>query len=455
MLAYLPIHTLARTIQPGTFWEKSDPVIDSSGHVIRGGMWPTARRWWDLPNFIKVAVAGYGWGKSLTLAKRMISLGLQNSPCPVAVVSPTFVMARRTMVPTISEYLEGKRQHYGRQLWWKYNRGYHEFQVRFRGRSFTLYILSGENPDSLRGPNLAAFGGDEIFLMDESVFHQMVARVRHPDAVHREIPLVGTPEQLNWGHSLCNGDMKEKHDVGFVQASTAENKALDPGYIGRLAGSFSGKAYEAYVEGQFRNLASGVVYYAYDPEQNDREEDLPAGAELGAGMDFNARGLEAPMCSAVFWVFGNHIHFFDEVTLPNSDTESMCAELKARYWDKGLRKIYPDPSGKARQASAKRGVTSFKIIEEAGFDVFARSRAPTLIDRYNSTNAKLRARDGRVTLTISKNCRRLREYLSAYSHELMMSQKHMPHMLDAFSYPVELLFPIIRRFGGGMDVDGF
>src|SRR5205807_2520124 len=102
---------------------------------------------------------------------------------------------------------------------------------------------------------------DEPFIMHRDVFDQMIARVRHPDSSVKEILLSGTPEQLNWGYDLCVGELKERNDVGMVQASTHTNKALDEGYVGRLEGVLTERAAAAFVDGKFVNLAEGMVYY--------------------------------------------------------------------------------------------------------------------------------------------------------------------------------------------------
>ena len=433
----------------GTFWRPDTPVIDAQGALRRGGMFPAQRRWWELPNFIKVLVGGYGSGKTHIGAKRIISLALANAPCPVASVSPTFPIARQTTIVTIAELLAGKQTHYGRSFWWKYNAGTHEFRIRFHGRNAHILIYSGERPESLRGPNLAAAHIDEPFIMDEDVFKQMIARVRHPEAQHREICITGTPEQLNWGYDLCVGEGKERHDVATINVSTRENLALDEGYVGRLLGAFDGRAADAYVEGKFVNLSSGMVYYAFNQEANVVDLPIPSPAELGVGMDFNVN----PMAAVVFWHAGTHMHFFDEIELPNADTEYMCQYLTEKYGvgskfhldhETVLTEVYPDATGSARKTSAPGGKTDFHYIRNAGFDLRAPHANPKRKDRYNAVNGKFKSRSGHTTLTVSPQCKKLIKYLSIYSHELMPKQDAMSHLLDAFGYPVSYLHPVTK-----------
>lgn len=422
-------------------------------------MWDPQREWWVLPNKIKAFVGGYGSGKTLLICKWVISMALENAPVPMALVSPSFAQAKKTTIPTIRALLAGKQTLYGpRAFYWRYNKQDHYFRIKFHGREALILILSGDDPDALRGSNLAGCGIDEPFIQKQDVWSQMIARVRHPDAPRLGMALAGTPEQLNWGYDLCVGELGADLDVGLVQVSTLSNKALPKDYVPSLLSTYDEKTAEAYVSGQFVNLSKGQVYYAFS--HKDCISDLPvevvpeysktiggclmpAGAELGVGMDFNVD----PMAFTIFWKYKDHIHFFDEFELPNCDTEFACQLLRERYWADGLRDIYPDPAGRQRHSNAPGGRTDYHYIQEAGFRIHSRPPGlPRRKDRYNAVNAKLKPRGSRPTLTIARKCKQLAKYMSIYTHELMNSkeQKAFSHLLDAFSYPVEYLFPAVK-----------
>jgi Terminase large subunit, T4likevirus-type, N-terminal len=449
----LPIK-VASAKQP--FWSMSRPYLEAN-KLVRGGMWEHQQNWWELPNFIKLLVGGYGCGKTYLLCKRAIAACLQNAPCPVATVSPSFPIARKTIIPTIHALLAGKKSLLGSAFWYRYNKSVHEFYIRYHGREGLIMVLSGDDPNSLRGPNLADAYIDEPFIQEQEVFDQMIARVRHPDAVFRELGLTGTPESLNWGYDLCVGDLREKNDVGFIKASSRQNLVLDSGYVPRLEGVLSAKAARAYVEGDFVSLAEGLVYYGFDntPDKNVVDLPMPQYPELGCGMDFNVN----PMAACLFWRNGSHLHYFDEIELPNADTEYMCSTLKEKYCIKGeemekrygvngqmvLQNIYPDATGSAHKTSAPGGRTDFYYIREAGFVVNAKHENPKRRDRYNTVNGRLAPKQGPRQITVSPKCKRLIKYLSTYSHELIREQEAMSHLLDAFSYPVSYLFPAGRE----------
>lgn len=442
-LLEVPKPDLSKGQRKGSFWSKEEPVVDpSTGIVSRGGMWNHQLRFWELDNFVKALVGGYGSGKTLVLGKRAISLSLMNAPCPVAVVSPTFPLAKQTTIPTIKELLDGKQSIIGkRRFAWSYNATEHRFTIKHGGRKATLIVYSGEHPIRLKGPNLAAALIDEPFIQEEDVFTQMVARVRHPLSQHKELALTGTPESIGWGYDLCVGEWKDRYDVGVVHAHTALNRALGDDYVTRLESAFTGKAAEAYISGHFVNLAEGLVYYAFSPEDNIvTQDDPPSGARLGAGMDFNVN----PMAAVVFWRKGEHIHFFDEIELPNADTEYMCQVLREKYWEMGLREVYPDASGKERSTNAPGGRSDFNIIEDFGFVVQCPPKNPPRRDRFNAANGKLKARDGSITCTLSPKMKKLRKYFMTLSHERLLQQERKTHLTDAATYPIAFLYPLHR-----------
>lgn len=416
-----------------SFWRKEEPELNSLGALVKGGMWEHQRRWWDSESFIKALVTGYGGGKTLIGSKRAISVCLLNAPSPYVTVSPSYKIARRTVIPTIKALLDGKMT-LDRNLSYKYNKSDFEFTIRYGNRVGTIWCTSGDDPDSLKGPNIGAALIDEPFIQDRAVFEQILARVRDPIAKHREIGLTGTPEDLNWGYDICEGEEKDKFDLELIQGSTQANRALPADYVERLRRGFSEKAVQAYLEGKFVSLTEGLVYYAFD---DDNIVELPdPGHELIVGMDFNVD----PMSAVVGWVNGNHVHIIDEIELPNADTQQMCSLLHEKYPGR-IQDVYPDASGRSRKTSSL-GKTDFYYIKEAGFNTVCRNVNPPIRDRYNAVNGKFRNAQGSPTLTISPKCRKLKTYLKQYSHRQLNKQQHMSHLLDAMGYPIAYLFPI-------------
>lgn len=449
------------------FWRMEDPVMDEDGDVIMGGMFAHQREWWQLPNFIKAMVAGYGSGKTFAACKRAIAISLKNSGCPHLCISPSYKIAKRTSIPIIKALLDGKKS-LDSSLRYKYNKTDHEFRIYHRGRRGIIWVASGDEPDSLKGPTVGSAWIDEPFVQDVEVLEQALARVRDPKAKQKEITLTGTPEELNWGYEICEGDRADDFDLGMIHAHTKENLALGTEYGERLERAFTDRMVDAYLGGQFVNLSRGAVYYGFRREINVKELPDP-GHELEVGMDFNVD----PMAAVVFWRNGNHVHIISEIEIENADTQYMCQILKEdnkdRHYVRGLQSfldkdekprilnVYPDASGKSRSTKAPGGKSDFHFIREAGFELFTRSRNPRIRDRENAVNGKLRPQKGPITLTIDPCCKRLIHYMMSYTHEgrNKTASKAMSHLLDAMGYAVSYLFPIIRPEVSVGKVSGF
>lgn len=427
-------------------WRREDPIFAPTGEITMGGMFEHQREFLDLPNFIKVMVMGYGGGKSLIIGKRTLAVALHNAPVPAAIICPSYPMAKLTAIPTMTALLEGKRQLYGRAFWYKFSgQTPMKFTVRFRGRDATIFILSSDRPDSLKGSNLCMVALEEPFLQPFDAFEQAVARVRDMSARHREIILAGTPEQLNWGYELCEGELRDKYDVGVVRGSTLMNRALPPDYAERMLRGYDKKAADAYVFGQFVNMAKGVVYYSFDRGEHVVERSIPSGARLGMGMDFNVN----PMACCVFWWRGQDIHYLAEYEFPNSDTEYACQRIREE-WGDAVTDVFPDASGKNRATNSPGGRSDFTILREQGFTINAKSKNPSLRDRHNAVNGKLKPAEGQHHITISPKCTKLAKYLARYTHEGRNTQEQeaMSHLLDAATYPIAFLWPVNKGYVG-------
>jgi len=411
-----------------SFWRKEEPKLSPDGTILKGGMWDHQRKWWESKAFIKALITGYGGGKTLIGSKKAISLAMHNAPVPFMYVSPSYKQAKRTVIPTLIQLLDGKKLSY------TYNKSDFEFIIRGGrgGKPATIWIGTGDHPDSLKGPNLCAAGIDEPFIQPKEVFDQMLARVRDPGALHREIFLTGTPEDLNWGYDICEGEDASRYDLEMIQASTRDNKALPASFVETLASAYDDKMRDAYLDGKFVNMSTGRIFYGFERERNVSTRPDPGG-DLYMGMDFNVN----PMAAVIFFTNGPQMHIMEEILLANSNTQEMIEVAKCKYPGR-VKVAFPDPSGRARKTSAAVGATDFTIIKEHGVAVKAKAKAPSKRDRYNCTNKKFQD----MTLTIDPYCKRTIQGFEKLTYEGLKKMEDLTHPTDAATYPVEYLYPI-------------
>ena len=385
-------------------------------------MLPHQRAFWELPNFIKLMIGGFGSGKTRIGALRSIRNSYLNSPIPHLYVSPTYKQARRTIVVSIAGLLDAAGIHYS------YNKTNHEFFIPgWRG---TIWIGSGEDPNSLKGPNLASAGIDEPFLIDEDILPVILSRLRCREAKVTELFLTGTPEELNWGYELAQ-NIDERYDIGIVTGRTTDNYHLAPHFLSMLEKAFDENQRAAYMEGKFVNLTAGRVYKYFD--RHLVLELFLGSNRVMAGIDFNVDHLTAEL----FMEYGDGgVHFFDEIHLVNATTYELADLLHERY---PAITVFPDPAGRARKSSAD--ATDFTILRDKGFTVEARAAHPPVRSRVNAVNKLLR--EGK--LTCSAACKHLIkdfEQVTWKNGDISKSNEALTHASDAAGYAIEKLYPV-------------
>ena len=403
--------------------------------IIRRTRWAEhQRKWWDLPNFMKLLVGGYGCGKTWIASLRAIYLSFLNAPIKGMLVSPTYGIAEMTTIPTIKDILA--------QM---------EVDYTYVGQPKNMFyiplwnghikIASGDNPISLKGGNMAWAGIDEPFVQKRTVFEEAHRRIR-PVTENSELFMTGTPEELNWGYDLCM-DTEGKYDIGYVYGKTEDNEFIggkDGEYYQGLLKSYSEEQKQAYLEGKFLNLLSGRVYKEFDRDKHIFKLDNPvnsAGQKLfrvKAGIDFNVDYMTAE----IFWDMKTGVHFIDEIRLMNSNTFDLAEKLRDKY--PGI-EVYPDPTGSARRSAATK--TDHQILRDYGFIVRSRKEVPVR-DKVNSTNALLRKDACSIEPGKCHWLVRDWERNTWKSGDIDKSEVELTHASDAAGYAIEYLYPVKR-----------
>jgi phage terminase large subunit len=385
------------------------------------------RKWWELPNFIKLLVGGYGCGKTYIGALRSLYATSVNKGIPVQFVSPTYKLAKRTILITLFEILDRNKIPYS------YNKS--EFEFRFPLWDGILWIGSGDDPDSLKGPNLACAYIDEPFIQDREVYMQMNARVRHPKAKMLEIGMTGTPEQLNWGYELT---FDHGVDIGVVIGSTRDNHALKPEFVKHLETIYTEEQAKAFIDGGFLNLTSGRVIPNFVRDKHLADDSiidpLRAYYPLILGADFNVDQMTAEIILDANGI----VYYVDEIRLPkNSTTFDLVRVAKERY--PMIDKVYPDASGSQRRTSSRE--SDHQIFRNAGYKVVSPARNPDVKDRVNSFVSMIK----QERIFVSPRCKELikdLELMTWKNNDIDKSDVERTHAFDAGSYFVSYRYGI-------------
>jgi hypothetical protein len=361
------------------------------------------------------------------------------------VVAPTYKMLQDPVLATFEEVLE---------LW--------SIPHHFRKSLSVLdlpwgkiYLRSGDDANSLRGPSLSFFGIDEGAMIDARVWKICISRLRDKNATELKGFVSSTPEGMDWLYSefVEKADDGSRPQYALFQASSRENIFLPESYVGDLEQSYDENLARAYIEGEFCDMASGRAYHEFG-NHNIREIQFNPSFPLGLTADFNV----SPCCWEIFQNYNGQIFFLDEIVMrDNASTEAMMGKFVDLYrrLDSGANRevqVYGDASGRARSTS---GDSDWVIISEflksngISYTGFVPKANPPVKDRLNSVNAALRNRGTETRIFIDPKCEALVKDLRLVSltrdGNIDKRRKELSHSSDAFGYAVSAIMPIRKQ----------
>ena len=390
--------------------------------------------------------AGYGAGKTRSLAAKTVSLAIANQGFVGCVMEPTGPLIRDIWLNDFDAFLEA-----------------YEIPYTFRASPLPEYILhlprgdtkilcrSFENYQRIIGLNLAFCIADEVDVVNYSItskaFPKILGRLR--SGVIRQFAAASTPEGFKWLYNeFASPDALARTDRKLIKMKTMDNPHLPDDYIERLKANYDPSLLKAYLDGEFVNLNTGQVYSRFD-----RDKHIVDGIDIGneplhIGVDFNVGNMSAVIAVRL----NDKLFVIDEVS-GSHDTDALAQEIKRRYADRRIY-VYPDASGGNRSTNASQ--TDIQILESHGFSNQSGRSNPAVRDRVAAVQAVLENGKGQVRLQVAKNCKRTIECLELQSY----TDKGDPdkdagydHMNDALGYAVWRLFnPLHARSGRGTGI---
>lgn len=173
-------------------------------------------KFWALKGRRKAFVGGIGSGKTFAGAIEVLRM----PPGSVGmIVGPTYGSMMRSTLESFLEIAEPAK------LIEKQRKSERKF--RLRGNR-VVYYGSADNPDSLRGPNLGFFWGDEVTYWEARAWKVMAGRLRKNPG---RCWLTMTPRgKKHWTYA----DLFSKGTVEYVTAKTASNRFNREGFAEEL-----------------------------------------------------------------------------------------------------------------------------------------------------------------------------------------------------------------------------
>jgi hypothetical protein len=214
-----------------------------------------------------------------------------------------------------------------------------------------------------------------------------------------------------------------------------------PDYYSRLKQSYDDTFYQQEVLGAYLNLTGGMVYAAFSRGSHITDLQPEPHLPLLWALDFNVD----PMSSVIVQIAGATVRVLDEIVLRHGTTIQACEEFMKRFprHDAGI-VVYGDASGFKEQTT---GASDYQMIREY-FQIHSSTPVqyrvpkanPSVRERLNLTNAKLRSAAGEIGLLVDRKCKELIKDFEqvAYKADTYQIDKDRDrlrtHLSDALGY---------------------
>lgn len=417
----------------------AEPIVYNPDQHYMMEFTPPQSKFIECESTYPLFVAGFGSGKSTTMAAAAVSDLLDYPGANIACYEPTFDLMGLIIIPYIAEILENLGHKY------QYHGGKQMFIVAGYGN---IICRSLNNPGRIVGYEVFRSHIDELdtLPMDKAEFawNKIVARNRQKVVIggriqQNRVSAYSTPEGFLFCYHRWEKDPADGYEL--IRAATYSNPHLPPDYIDNLRKTYPAELIDAYIEGLFVNLTSGSVYKSFDRKLNHCDDEVVGNETLYVGMDFNVL-----YGAAVIHVMRNkQPRAVDEIH--NSfDTDATIETLKSRYPDNPII-VYPDATGDSR-SSANTTKSDITKLKAAKLKVKVRSTNPPIKNRVASMNGMLCAANGERRYKI--NTDKCPEYTAALEQQVY-DKNGMPdktagldHILDAPGYFIDYEFGLVK-----------
>lgn len=381
-------------------------------------------------------VGGYGCGKTWAFCLKGIRMAELNKGFTGALLEPTQGMVAANLLDVMDEILEliGLPYEYraskpeGYTLFWP------------DGQTSKIRLAGAENYKRIFGANLAWAGIDELDLIE----HQLAKRAWNACITRIRVGKVNqmfgtsTPEGYKFMHEYFVEQADETKRC--IHGKTEDNPKVPWDYIENIRRNHTEQQCLAYLEGQFVNVTTGNVYYAFDRVQNGTLftlADFDPDSILHVGLDFNI----GKMAAIVSIIKDGVVYTIDEIG--GLHTPDIIAKLKEKFPGRTVI-VYPDPAG--TQGNANGQISSIALLKDAGFECrYPKGHAP-ILDRVAAVNARFRNANKVARHFVNiQACPLLVKGLEQQGFDNGKPDKSggLDHSLDALGYFVHYKYPLL------------
>ncbi|MBK7380769.1 MAG: hypothetical protein IPJ03_17565 [Ignavibacteriales bacterium] len=139
-------------------------------------------------------IGGFGSGKTYASCYKALGLACANPDTAGMLVSPTFPMLRDTTRRTFLEVLQLEEVSYELKIT--------ENKIRILEPNAEVWFRSADDPNKLKGSNLAWVGLDEAAQMSKEAYDISLSRMRDPKANIKQLFITTTPRKDLTGFTI-------------------------------------------------------------------------------------------------------------------------------------------------------------------------------------------------------------------------------------------------------------
>ena len=421
-----------------SFLDQRQPDITDQVSSLYESLTDPQREVWDSDSRFKLLCSGRRFGKTYLCIARLITWAASKPNSLNWYVTANYRMAKQIAWRQLKNMVPP-------EICVKRN----ETDLLIELSNGSIISLKGaENADSLRGVSLSSLVIDEAAYVKREAW-EMVLR---PALSDQGGPawFITTPAGLNWFHDLWE-QAQEELDWSTYSYTTIEGGNVPAEEVEAARRTLDDRTFRQEYLASFETL-SGRVYPDFSDENiNDTIKDT--GGPILWGTDFNVSVLAGVLGSRV----GDTLHIWDEVSVTQTNTDEVCAMLKARFVD---RKViaYPDPTGSARKTSSA-GRTDHEIIRQHGFSCVSPKAPWAVKDKINATNSMIRTASGQIRLFVHPRCKNTIKALKNVTYKqgaddyIIDKSAGIEHWTDGLGYLVLGDFnPLYERAGKGTGI---
>lgn len=395
----------------------------------------------------KAYISGFGGGKTWAGGGGVCQHVWKHPKINSGYFAPTYPQIRDIFFPTIEECaydwgLDVEIKESNKEIHY-YSNGFY--------RSTTI-CRSMEKPASIVGFKIGHALVDEIDILTTEratqAWRKIIARMRYNvDGLRNGIDVTTTPEGFKFTYNQFlkapSENPKIAHLYGIIQASTYDNELFLPDdYIDSMLLSYPPQLIKAYLNGEFVNLKSGLVYPTFSRTLNHTDAEIKDGEVLHIGMDFNV----LKMAAAIYVIRDGQPLLLNELT-DVRDTPTIAVLLNEKYGGRNEMVIYPDASG-ASKSSQNASLSDHAILRQAGFNVYTNKSNPSIKDRVNAVNGAICNSKGvRRLLVNTHHCPQATQGLEQQiydEHGMPDKKAGVDHLNDAIGYMINHKFPVVK-----------